>query len=901
MIGGGDRMADTRFYELLLDSFAYPLYVIDIETHKVIYANRAVGRIDEPITCHQLTHQSPTPCRGQHECPIEIIKTSKKAVISEHLHFDGDGRERYVEVHAHPIFDEHGNVGQIIEYSIDVTSRKEAEASLRDSEERFRLLSSSALDAIIMMDQKGKVAYWNSAAVKMFGYEEQEVIGRDLHALLAPKKYLQSFEQAFVEYIRTGDGLAVGKTLELEACHKDRSVFPISLSLSVMKSKGEWLAIGIIRDITEQKNHQREVESAFKYQKLLVDTAATAIFTVDERQIITDVNPAFTFITGFNSHEVIGRHCDILRGVPCCEGCGLFGGENEDRIFRRRCQVTTRDGRVLTILKNAEILTDDFGEVIGGVESFVDVTELTDAIEQAEAAKETRSEFLANMSHEIRTPMNGIIGLSGLLLDTKLSEEQLEFVTAIRSSADSLLAIINDILDFSKIDAGHLQLDIIPFDIRYAVYQTAYMVAQRAHQKGLELIVDIDEDVPLAAKGDPGRIKQILLNLLTNAVKFTDSGTVTIHLSSAGNSFRFETVDSGIGIAFSQVEKLFNPFVQADSSTTRKYGGTGLGLSISKRLVELMGGTIGAEQNELGGATFWFELTLGMALLKDVDSFSTPIAWFNSSLSNKRILIVDGHIGSGSVVSRLLQSWDFNTTVEVSPKSALELIRNYARLGQPFDALLLDTATVGTECENSLAELINDIPTILLTTFKDDSAAISANKNKHVIASIIKPVDPSRLYNELVTLFLKDDDSERVASSFAEEPMTADEDYKGTILVAEDNLINSRVACAVLDKLGYKTTIVKNGREACAAFQSFTFDLILMDVQMPEMDGLEATKTIKGLIARGKGKDTPIIAMTAHAMDGDRERCIESGMDDYISKPISRNQLLDTLERWLKK
>ena len=895
---------DSQFYEMLLNSFAYPLIVIDAKTYEVIYANQAVGEYKKGIKCHQLTHQSDTPCTNEHQCPIKEVIKSKKAVVADHRHYSPEGELQYVEVHGHPILDEQGNVVQIIEYSIDVTTRKEAEASLRDSEERFRLLSSSAVDAIIMMDEQGKVAYWNNAAVKMFGYEESEIVGKDLHETLAPAKYLAPHKEAFVDYVKTGGGNAIGKTLELEALHKDGTEFPISLSLSVMKSKGQWLAIGLIRDITEQKIHERELKKALEYQKLLVDTAATAIFTVDENQIIQDINPAFTYTMGFERHEVVGRHCDILRGAPCCDGCGLFNLDRDEKIFRRQCQITTKGGRVLTVIKNAEITLDENGKLVGGVESFVDVTELTDAIEQAEAAKQTRSEFLANMSHEIRTPMNGIIGLSGLLLDTKLTEEQLEFTTAIRSSADSLLAIINDILDFSKIDAGHLKLELLPFDIRHTVYQTAYMAAQRAHQKGLELVVDIEDKVPMAVMGDAGRIKQILLNLVTNAVKFTEKGTVTVNLTKSCQKLRFEVVDTGIGVTDEQILKLFRPFVQADSSTTRKYGGTGLGLSICKRLVELMGGKIGAHQNSQGGSTFWFELSLYETDITEVDEVRTPISTYNSSLANRRILIVDDHLSSGRVVSRLLQSWDFNPSIETSPKRAIELVRKGAKDGLPYDTVLLDTTIEDLDCNEFVNKLTSSaetkIPTILLTTFKDDKAAMSVSNNEQVIASIIKPVDPSRLYNELVNLFVKgsEQSDEKKAKLGQQKTKTKFQPWK--ILLAEDNIINSRVACAILDKLGYSADVVKNGKEAYEAYASGDYDLVLMDVQMPEMDGFEATAKIRKLIVENKAKKVPIIAMTAHAMDGDRERCIEAGMDDYLSKPISRNQLLDVLQRWLK-
>ena len=893
----------AEFYRLLLDSFSYPLYVIDVSTYQVLFANIACGEDKAVgIRCHELTHNSSTPCTDEHVCPLDEVQKRKKAVVVNHVHYSTNGEPIHVEVHAHPIFDKDGSVAQIIEYSIDVTARVEAEEELRESNERFRLLSSSALDAIIMMNDDGKISFWNEAAARMFGYEANEIIGKDLHGTIAPKKYRDKFASAFVGYKDSGCGEAIGKTIELEGLRRDGSAFPISLSLSVMKEKERWLAFGILRDITEQKQHEKELRAAFEYQKLLVETAATAIFTVDQKQRITDINPAFTYITGFEREEVIGKHCSILRGEPCMQGCGLFNNEDNEPISRRSCQVTTKDGRALTILKNAELIVDDNGRAIGGVESFTDVTELTDAIKRAEAATETRSEFLANMSHEIRTPMNGIIGLSGLLLDTELSEEQREFATSIRASANSLLTVINDILDFSKIDAGHLLLDLFPYDLRKTTNQAVHLMAQRAQSKGLELIVDIGQEVPEAVLGDASRIKQILTNLISNAIKFTDEGTITVKVAYAKNELLFSVVDTGIGIAKDKVPILFNPFVQADSSTSRRFGGTGLGLSISKRLVELMGGEIGVESEEGNGSTFWFSLPHNKAKIDDVDHAERNEPVNSQLLSGKRILLIEDNEKTQLVLSNLLRSWNIDVIVKKTTEEAL----TYLQLGMTDlrpNVVLLDSTLCGDSCSEFIRTIHDDeeneeLPIILMTTFVDN-CCVSKSGTK-TLTSLLKPIDPSRLYNELVGLFYTKkpqnaNSSKQVESNLQEQSSL----QRRRILLAEDNPVNSLVAKAILEKMGYRTDVAANGIEVLQALANCSYDLIFMDVQMPEMDGFQATKEVRELEINRDGHPIPIVAMTAHAMDGDRERCLASGMDDYLSKPVSKEELQKILNKWL--
>ncbi|MGA2590266.1 MAG: response regulator [Bryobacteraceae bacterium] len=664
--------------------------------------------------------------------------------------------------------------------------------------------------------------------------------------------------------------------------------------------------VGSAIDVTERKKTEEAFRQTKEMLEAVIRSAPLAIVAVDLEKRVTMWNPAAERMYGWTLEEAQGRRLPMIPQDRWDEA-GAFHSRvlKEGGITDIERPGVRKDGAPTVVSLSGAPIHNGAGEVTGALYLALDVSErkraaeaLEEAKRRAEAASRAKSEFLANMSHEIRTPMNGVLGMIGLALDTNLTSEQRRYLEVAKSSANSLLAVLNDILDFSKIEARKLTLESVEFDLGTILEEAAEMLAIGAHQKGLELTCRVAPGTPSHLRGDPGRLRQVLVNLAGNAVKFTSRGEVAIQVVSEAEDERTATLrctvtDTGVGIDPNRLGALFAAFVQADGSTTRKFGGTGLGLAISKQLVELMGGEIGLDSEPGKGSIVWFTVTLEKWFAR-----ISPALDAAAGLRSTKALVVEDHVTNLSLVTSLLESWGCRCGQAVDADSALAELRQAAEASDPFRIALLNVGLPGIGGEELGRRIAADpqlagTALVLMTPLGQPVPASPA-----FAAHVSKPVLESRLRTALAQALAQNKSRHAPpAAPILAQRDAVPENSRAKILVAEDNPTNQEVAMAILGKLGYDAYAVANGAEAVAALRDADYDLVLMDCEMPEMDGYEATRHIR---EHGRNRRIPIVALTADAMLGDREKCLQAGMNDYVAKPVQPEVLARVLGNWLR-
>jgi two-component system, sensor histidine kinase and response regulator len=841
----------------------------------------------------------PERYRADHQIGLELFSaTGLSRIIGQTVELFGlrwDGREFPFELSLNSWETKDGRFySGVIR---DITARRENEKILEEKEELLRAIFDNAPDSMVVVNTAGRIEQANAQIESVFGYRPEELNGRPIEILI-PERFHQRHEKHREKYVQNPHLRPMGAEFSLRGKHKNGSEFPVEIMLSPIKSEAGDLIIAVIRDITERKRAEAEREVLFNRS---LDMICVAGFNGYFKRL----NPAWEKTLGISTRELLENpFLDIVhpedRTATVAEVAKLAEGK---LMIDFECRCLCSGGFYKTFAWTAVPLPEE--KVFHAIGR--DITErqqLKIELEQArDAALESarlKSEFLANMSHEIRTPMNGVIGMTGLLLDTALDEVQLDYAETIQTSADTLLRIIDDVLDFSKIEAGQLHFERIYFNIADTLENTVELHAERAFVKDVELLSSVEPDVPQLLCGDPVRVGQILTNLIGNAIKFTERGEIIVSVRKEFETEKevtlyFEVKDTGIGIPPEVLGRLFQAFTQADGSMTRKYGGTGLGLAISKQLVQMMDGKIGVESAAGSGSTFWFT---GRFEKQPVLSPASPLP-AAAELLGARILIADANESVRRVLLRQITFCGMIGTEAGSIGEALTMLRAGARF-KPFDVAVFDLMTVKAD-EFELIKQIRQTPEIagtrlILLLPINRRVEMETAKNLGFDAYLQKPVRQAQFYNCLIGVFARSVNPRKGGgrADYIPEHIIP----SGLrILVAEDNIVSQKVIVSQLEKLGHEVKITADGNETIEEFRQGKYDIVLMDVQMPDTNGFEATREIRA-IEETFGTHTPIVAITAHALEGEREKCLASGMDDYLSKPIKIKLLEEMIGKW---
>ncbi|MEH6578957.1 MAG: PAS domain S-box protein [Amphritea sp.] len=833
--------------------------------------------------------------------------------------------------------------------------QRRAHESVIRSESYLRIVLANTVDGIVTINERGIIQSFNKAAGELFGYTVEEVIGKNV-SMLTSSPHRKKHDGYLRNYLKTGEKKIIGIGREVAGQCKDGSTFPLRLAISEVIIDNERIFVALIHDLSEQKKAEAELR---KLNRVLEQSPVSVVIT-DLKGNIEYINPAFSEKTGFSREDVLGRNPRFLKSghTSAAQYSELWetiseGGDWHGEFLNKTssgeliwesaaiCPLRNAAGDIthfvsikedITASKKAEKEAVQRAKEIG--KSYRDLEEsrqmalhsmedankqrqravnaleklaesqhaLHEAKESAEAANRAKSSFLATMSHEIRTPMNAVIGMSHLVLQTELDNKQRSYIEKVNLSAESLLGILNDILDFSKIEAGKLSLENTEFRLMKVFDNLANLVGLKAEEKGLEFIFDIDPDTPLSLVGDPLRLGQVLVNLGSNAVKFTEQGEVVVTckpIASVGDriTLEFSVHDTGIGLTEAQISKLFRAFSQADGTTTRKYGGTGLGLSISRRLVEMMGGEIGVQSTPGKGCKFTFTAEFGYGAGDQEWGRMLP-----EDTQRVRALIVDDNTSAREVLSHLLTGLGLEVNSVCSGENAIIELERATQVGKAYGLVIVDWKMPGMDGLSTVRKLLSKpdlaaTTAIIMATAYNTEELQRESKHLNLGGVLVKPVNPSILLDTILDAYGQLPVEQQTVSTRIRSRMEAIRTLKGArILIVEDNAINQELALDLLKNAGLYAAVANNGQEALQLIETRHFDAVLMDVQMPVMDGLTATRELR---KQERFKDLPIIAMTASVMVEDRNAAIQAGMNDHIAKPIDIYDMFTTMSRWI--